>query len=70
MTKFLSFKNNYDQELKKFKIKEMKISNHTVFNYSGSPIILHRVIKNSISNNAEIEFKKIHIVPPSNFLFK
>jgi hypothetical protein len=63
--KYFKLKNNYSEEIKKLleKEKNMTITNHTVFNFTGRPMKIYRFYKNSNrgqnSNNFNGEYKKL-----------
>ena len=69
--KYMKLKRNYKEEIKKLieNDKEMKISNHTLVNYTGKSLIIYKVIQDDmIKSNKNIQklYKKLAVIPQSN----
>lgn len=67
----MKLKRNYKEEIKKLieNDKEMKISNHTLVNYTGKSLIIYKVIQDDmIKSNKNIQklYKKLAVIPQSN----
>jgi len=68
--KYLKLKKNYKEEIKKLieNDKDMKISNHTLVNYTGKNLIIYKVIEDDIiksNKNIKKLYKKLAVIPQS-----
>jgi hypothetical protein len=68
--KYLKLKKNYKEEIKKLieNDKDMKISNHTLVNYSGKNLTIYKIIQDDmIKSNKKINklYKKLAVIPQS-----
>ena len=69
--KYWKLKANYREEINKIikNEKDMKISNHTLFNYTGKNLVIYKILQDErIKSNKNIQklFKKLYVVPQSN----
>lgn len=68
--KYWKLKDTYSEEISKilYYEKDMKISNHTIFNYTGKNLVIYKVLQNDrIKSNKNIQklFKKLIVLPQS-----
>jgi hypothetical protein len=66
--KYFKLKNNYAEEVKKLiqNDKNMNITNHTVYNFTGRPMRLYKLFKNNKMNFSD-DVKKLGDIAESNY---